>query len=335
MNIIIFQPQPQPQAGACGVKDVSLELVSQAAQQGWASSIHEYYGSDYPVLSAILPNSGDVLVILQFVFFGSHKYGLPWQMIDFSKRIRVRSNVSSVFCIHELPQVAGNRLVRSLRAYLQWEIAKRIARNVDAVIINQMGGQCLRDRHNGPPVFLPAFSNVGELATFDPMQERDIDLVVFGTPVRRQRAYERLCKLNSHCIGGRAIRSIADIGPPIEIPASLESKFSIRKYGLCPKQHVSEILAASWAGLFSAPPGQATKAGVLAAYCAHGVLPINVEEPISGFTDAELAPFIYLNDLPMDALEVVHIRCKAFDWSRQYPINERLVRFINAAKINY
>jgi|APTNR8051073442_1049403.scaffolds.fasta_scaffold02526_4 hypothetical protein len=333
MKIIIFRPSSLGEA--CGVKDHSLELLRQATQQGWTTNIYEFFHDTYPNLN-ILPKSGEVLVILQFVFFGLHKYGIPWRLVDFCNHIRARPNIKLVVYFHELPQVSGNRLVASFRAYMQWTIASCVGRNADAVVVNQIEEELrLKDRYGRSPFFLPTFSNVGELESFNAMSVRHYDLVVFGTPGRRRRAYEKLGNLTEHCIGGRIIQLIADVGPPIELPEFLESNILIQKYGMCSNKRVSEILADSWAGLFSAPPKQATKSGILAAYCAHGVLPINVEEPISGLPHTDLVPFIYLNGERVDRLEAERIRRHAFDWSRQYPMNEAMVKIVNAAYFSF
>ena len=118
-------------------------------------------------------------------------------------------------------------------------------------------------------------SNVGEPVDRPLLKNRDRTLLIFGQTVSKRRAYESVDKLRLACqmLG---IEEVLDIGPPTGLDvASLMGGIKIRELGEKSVVQIQELLLRSKAGFLSYPPTHLPKSGVFAAYCSHGLLPVN------------------------------------------------------------
>jgi hypothetical protein len=121
---------------------------------------------------------------------------------------------------------------------------------------------------------LPVLSTVGELAAPQRLAARRRRLVVFGGPGTRARAYGELAEEVAAACAALQIAEIADVGPaPDAAPAEIAG-VPVTRLGELPAAAVSALLADSLAGFVSHRPAFFGKSTVLAAYCAHGMLPV-------------------------------------------------------------
>ena len=119
---------------------------------------------------------------------------------------------------------------------------------------------------------MPVFSNVEEPPQVKPLQQRKNQMVVFGTPVRREEVYTKHFETLIHACRSLNVEMIVDIG------RSMKSKFSFPlpfiELGNQSAEKISSILSDSRAGFLSYFDGYLAKSGIFAAYCAHGLLPV-------------------------------------------------------------
>jgi len=124
---------------------------------------------------------------------------------------------------------------------------------------------------------LPVFSTVGELAAPLPLEARCRRLVVFGGPGGRARAYGEGATLAAAC-AALGVVEVADVGPePVGSPAVAPATVAgvpVRRLGELSAGAVSALFADSLAGFVGHRPAFYGKSTVLAAYCAHGMLPV-------------------------------------------------------------
>jgi hypothetical protein len=134
-----------------------------------------------------------------------------------------------------------------------------------------------------PSLVLPVPSNVGEPENLARLTERPTIAVVFGQRPLRRQVYQSWRKFMPLLIGA-GIERIADIGDPLEEGAMALCSLPVQRHGFLPADAASEVLRTTRLGLLVYPIDFAAKSGVLAAYAAHGVLPV-LSSPTPGAAD--------------------------------------------------
>lgn len=140
------------------------------------------------------------------------------------------------------------------------------------------------------------FSNMGEIEDPPAVAERERRLVIFGQLVTRLRIYRRRERLEELCRGLR-VTSIADVGSGTDasIPEEIAG-VKVARLGRLEEAEVSKLLATSLAGAVEYPPEYWAKSGVIAAYAAHGIVPIFFSET-GKFASEKEVPFMDVRDL--------------------------------------
>lgn len=173
-----------------------------------------------------------------------------------------------------------------------------------------------RQNHHTPVTLLSIPSNVGEPQHRPLLKDRDRTLLIFGQTVSKKRAYQSSDKLRLACqvLG---IEEIIDIGPKTGLDVSgLISGVRIREVGEQSVEQIQALLLRSIAGFLSYPATHLAKSGVFAAYCSHGLLPINDQtQTLSGdnlISDEHYWCPNSITSLSEDrSQEIAHIAC---DW---------------------
>ncbi len=122
---------------------------------------------------------------------------------------------------------------------------------------------------------LPIFSNVGEPTTVLPLMQRQRQLIIFGQRHSKGRIYQDSNLLLKHVCQTLEIETILDIGPTTGFAPTQVDGVPIQELGKLPVTDISQILSQSIAGFLTYDPRRLSKSGIFAAYCAHGLLPIN------------------------------------------------------------
>ncbi len=140
---------------------------------------------------------------------------------------------------------------------------------------------------------IPIFSNIGEPELLRPLRERTRRLIVFGQLNTRVRLY-RNCRatLEEVCRKLR-IESITDVGSGTSefIPLDIEGA-AVTRAGFMEEQALSDLMADSIAGIIGYWPDVWSKSGVIAAYMAHGLVPIMVEVEKRMIPKPDFLPYI-------------------------------------------
>jgi hypothetical protein len=143
---------------------------------------------------------------------------------------------------------------------------------------------------------VPIFSNMGEPAHVASIAERERRLVVFGQLATRLHVYRWREVLEDLCRKLKIV-SIADVGSgtDADIPDKLAG-IEVTRYGRLPEPEVSNLLNTSLAGAVEYSPEFWAKSGVIAAYAAHGIVPVYFSET-GKFAPKLDTPFIDVRDL--------------------------------------
>lgn len=146
------------------------------------------------------------------------------------------------------------------------------------------------------PTRVRIFSNMGEPVTVTPVIERERRLVIFGQLVTRLRIYRKQAVLDELC-RKLQITSVADVGAGMDsaIPHAIAG-MEVQRLGRLDEQEVSHLLSSSLAGAVEYSPEYWAKSGVIAAYAAHGIVPVFFSERGKLSIEREV-PFIDVRDL--------------------------------------
>jgi hypothetical protein len=129
-------------------------------------------------------------------------------------------------------------------------------------------------KHNQPPA-IPVFSNVGEPETVLPLSQRKRQLVIFGQRHSKDLIYRKsLSQLEQVC-RQLEIETIVDIGPASSLTPAAINNTPVNQLGKLPIPAIGQQLSQALAGFLTYNPDRLGKSGIFAAYCAHGMLPIN------------------------------------------------------------
>ena len=133
---------------------------------------------------------------------------------------------------------------------------------------------CLRLRHEANVTVLGIPSSVGEPLRLCPLSARKRDLVIFGSPLTRRRAYAEGGQLLKEAVRALGIERVLDVGPDLRARASecLGAEFVQR--GLLAQPELSHVLGNSLAGFLDYAWMPLAKSSVLAAYASHGMVPV-------------------------------------------------------------
>lgn len=99
-------------------------------------------------------------------------------------------------------------------------------------------------------------------------------MVVFGLPASRSRAYRTCMATLERACEQLGIVEVQDVGGSCgETPDSIGG-IPVRKHGRMESAELSSLLSACIAGFANYLPESMAKSGVVAAYCAHRMVPV-------------------------------------------------------------
>ncbi len=203
------------------------------------------------------------------------KYGAPFWLAEALELLRRQHRVQLLVMFHELPYFSWLRKNFYLFP-LQSSAAWQIARKADIVFTNNsVSKTTLARRLNHPVISVPVFSNIGEPDLVPPLKGRTRRILVFGTPGRRARIYQKSTEMLLNTCRLLGIEQICDLGPPLQLNISEIKGVPLVEMGEKSAQEISNLMLNSLAGIaYSTDNRLLTKSGVFATYCAHGVVPI-------------------------------------------------------------
>lgn len=297
--MFIFQVVPRLPPAIDGLGDYALNLARQLRQDfgiathflvgdpTWTGN-HEIEGflisqvTDRSANSFLSPlPSGKSTVLLHYVGYGYAQRGCPFWLVDGLQHWRTASsNHHLVTMFHEL--YYGSRFPWTSTFWLSpWQrnLVARLASLSDrAITSTQLYANILHKLSQGKHTdisAIPVFSNVGEFKNFLPLVKRHRHLVVFGGRNRRLRIYQHSLAVLSRTCKMLKIKEVVDIGAETGLPLSPVNGVQIVEMGQQSASAISTILSNSLAGFLDYNPDFMAKSTIFAAYCAHGMLPVN------------------------------------------------------------
>lgn len=228
--------------------------------------------------------NGHAVILLEYVGYGYAKRGAPLWVMRGLSRVCGRKGLSLVTMFHEISASGPIWTSAFWLSPVQSWVARRIARLSEGMMTTHpTGAGTLGQWTEDTPVTVsPAFSNVGEPDVRPPFEERPPRAVIFGGARTKTALYDTHRAATQACLERWGIREVVDIGPP---GAATPDAFFIPvdQRGIQPANAISDALLDARIGLLQYPAAYATKSGVLAAYMAHGVVPVLVDAaPLDG-----------------------------------------------------
>jgi hypothetical protein len=227
----------------------------------------------------------NAVVLLEYSGYGYAKRGAPWWVARGLRRVCDGEKIPLVTTFHEISTSGPVWTSAFWLSPVQSWIARQIAQLSDGAMTTHPTGasQIGQWADDETPVEVtPAFSNVAEPTERPPPSERRPQAVIFGGQRTKTAIYETHRAVTHKALEEWEIQTVFDVGPPgAAIPERLEIDVDVR--GIQPVKAISELLLDAQVGLLHYPAAYATKSGILAAYMAHGVVPLLVEpEPLGG-----------------------------------------------------
>ena len=275
-----------------------------------------------------LPTDGNASVLLHYVPHGYAAKACPsWLVQALEQWHHTTPQAQLITMFHELYAFDWQRPWSSdfWLSPRQRHLAARLAQLSDRCLTSSdRYAHQLRHLSRGkhPQVrSLPVFSNVGEPTSVAPWGQRQPQLVIFGQRHSKGRIYgESLSLLEAACqILG--IEGIWDIGPTLEHTPATVGGVPIEPLGPLPTDAIGAYLSRARAGFLAYDPQRLSKSGIFAAYCAHGLLPINhrrQDRPGDGLT----AGIQYW--VPGPAADFAAIAAQAHAWYQTHTLTHQV-----------
>jgi len=225
-------------------------------------------------------NLGTTVVLLHYVGYGYDINGCPGWLVDGLQRWRSALNTRSLITMfHEVYASGPPWTTTFWVSGVQKNLATRLVRISDSCFTNKKLYADLLYRlscgKHTKILSMPIFSNVGELKQPPPLEKRTRRIVVFGNRDSRIRVYRKSLITLYRICRFLGIKEVLDIGPPTGLNLSVIKGVPIVQMGKLPAAEISNFLSDSCGGFLRYPPAFLAKSTIFAAYCAHGMLPVN------------------------------------------------------------
>ncbi len=236
-------------AGHCGKQSNALDVKTSVI----------YQQNHVELVEAIESTECDI-ALLQFSNYGYHRRGVP-RWLDYGLRSR-RFPLITMF--HEL--FASGPITSSSFWLSPWMKAtvRSIKASSDHCVTNRdLSAEWLGGR---PPV-VPVFSNLGEMRTFVPFDQRQNWIAFFPYQAVNDKAYWRGLHEAARRLQPDLLVALGNYDEPL--PNSIEN-CRVRRVGVLAAAEVSELMSTCRFGYLSYPPLYLGKSGILACFAAHG-----------------------------------------------------------------
>jgi hypothetical protein len=233
---------------------------------------------------------GRTVVLLEYSGYGYAKRGAPVWLARGLQQVCEGNGVPLLTMFHEISASSWKPWTSTFwLSPLQSWVARRIAHcSVGLMTTHPTGAETLRQfvDANTPVNVCPVFSNVGEPEERPTFEARAPQAVIFGGSRTKTALYDTHRGATLTVLENWGIDTVIDVGPSdAVVPDALSTKVDSR--GLQPAHTISNLLLDARIGLLHYPAAYATKSGILAAYMAHGVVPVLVApKPFGGRLEA-------------------------------------------------
>jgi hypothetical protein len=352
MSVNLLQIIPTPPHSSDGIGDYGLLLAEQLFKHDRIRTEFLIFRTDVPVEPEIhgfpmirlpehsvsaflqaLPEEidGIILQYSNYPYVNTNLRGLlqaPFWFVEALQQAIQQRQLKLIVMFHELPRFTWRQFHLNWLNPIQSLVSRRLAEMATQVLTNSAQYQTVLSNWTKQPVTRVAiFSNMGEPECVPSLAARDRRLVVFGG-ASRDRVYQNALKDLIHACQQLEITEIYDVGPALNLQEryAFESP-SLRELGFRSPSEISELLLTSIAGCldYTPFPGDLSKSGVLAAYCAHGVVPFvtqyNPSEADGLFVNQH---YIALNQFPeaLNEHQIQAVASSAHTWYKSHSLSE-------------
>jgi hypothetical protein len=217
-------------------------------------------------------------LLLHYVGYGYARRGAPLWLARAIARRRRGQRLGVVF--HELYATGRPWQSAFWLSGVQQHVATRLARHCDGALLTRAANRAWLEATgalSGKPVtVLPISSNVGEPVELRPFAARAARLVVWGSAAARATAYGAHWQRVRAACRELGVTEVVDIGPPVELPRA--PGLPIEPRGRLEQAALSDVLLGARFGLVVYPAAFLAKSSTFAAFAAHGVAPIVLDE---------------------------------------------------------
>lgn len=231
---------------------------------------------DADALGATWASTGGTSLLVHYSGYGYAKRGAPVWLVRALRVFRARfPQVSVTGMFHELFAFGPPTTSAFWLSPLQRWVTASVSRRCDQIVTNRAESATWLNRQNAfrglQAHVMPVVSNLGENAAAAAPSARTNELVLFGYQARSwPGGVEGLRKVLDELKPARVII----LGKSTDLPESALSGHLVEKTGWLSPEAASEILSRARFGYLAYHPGYLGKSGILAAYLAHGVVPV-------------------------------------------------------------
>lgn len=300
---MLIQVVPELAPGRSGVSDHATQLAGHLRDEfGIESAFVSLSGKEsasmpFPSVECAAPgllenclalSQGRRAALLVHVSgYGYSPDGAPTLLADALEQVRADGRFRTSVYFHEL--YAWGPPWRSAFWYSrrQQRALRKLAANCDLVVTNTTRHLEWLQRETRIPdgvrmELIPVLSTVGEAQEPVPFARRNAVMAVFGLAGTRMRAYQKIAA-SGDLVRTLGIEEIHDIGPECDHPSRLKG-LPVKRVGLLPVEEIPAVFSTVRFGFVSHPMYCLGKSGVLASYCAQGVVPV-LAEGFAGVAD--------------------------------------------------
>lgn len=261
-HFIVARPDDTTAAVDDGFQSTTLPMCN-------AASLHD----------ALVGAPEPVALLIHVSGYGYSRYGAPfWLSKAIAKWARQQTKpVPIIGIFHELftdAPIWNRRYWYGLR---QKAFIRKMAQFCDH-IITPTGDYCRwLEQHcvlRTPPMVMPVVSTVGELRADTANATRANRLVIFARGGGADLVYSQWLPQVEQAVCAYAIDEIIDIGARSTTPPSAVGGANLTAYGRVAAEEVSELLRTCRFGFLAYQHMPLAKSTILAAYSAHGVIPL-------------------------------------------------------------
>jgi hypothetical protein len=222
-------------------------------------------------------------VLLQYASHGHAKKGCPFWLVDALEKQKSKKMLPHLaIMFHEIYSMGPGVVPWNTDFWLlpwQKEITRRLANISDQNLTSSEKYAKLLSVQTGIPLSsietLPIPSTIGEPHRILPLNARHKRIVIFGQAGNKRNVYQQLDRLSAF-FKYLGIEEILDIGPRVENTIERLIDIPVKTIGEISPSEISEILQNSMVGVLAYDSLRLAKSSIFAAYCSHGIFPINM-----------------------------------------------------------
>ena len=214
--------------------------------------------------------------------YGSYAYSRIGKPAEFTRTMQQLAKTKRIFVFFHETYAMGYPWKRAFWTTLEQRRCVRellalatVAFTSNALYLRRLEGFNSARR---PLVTIPIFSNIGEPDHVPDVPHRERQMIIFGQLATRNRLYKSHQQALANVCRRLRIDSVVDVGSgqSPDMPRKLANA-SVRSAGWMDEGQLSNLMLTSIAGAIGYWPDVWEKSGVMAAYSAHGLLPVLLE----------------------------------------------------------